>query len=56
MLLGSTYCHPPTPRTPSPEGSRYSFDSDPLARLLAQAEATFRSARAPATLRASEHN
>ena len=47
---------PPDPSATLPEASRDSFNSDPLARLLAQAEASFRAARAPATLRAYEHD
>ncbi len=44
------------PSAALPEVSRDSFDSDPLAQLLVQAEASFRLARAPATLRAYEHD
>lgn len=47
---------PPDPTEPLPEPCGHLFDSDPLARLLAQAEVSFRAARAPATLRAYEHD
>jgi hypothetical protein len=47
---------PPDPAAGLPEAAPPAFDSDPLARLLVQAEASFRLARAPATQRAYEHD
>jgi integrase len=47
---------PSTPSETRSDASGPCLDSDPLARLLAQAEASFRLARAPATQRAYEHD
>ena len=47
---------PPDPSDTLPDASQPALDSDPLAALLVQAEASFRLARAPATLRAYEHD
>lgn len=47
---------PPNPQTTLPDASQDPAADDLLARLLAQAEAIFRSSRAGSTLRAYEHD